>query len=332
MIRYTKFTGTCTLLLSLGLAACEKPGSEQDKNQPVTLQKMEFLLDWQPEPTYLGVYYARATGEYRKLGIDMAIVPSWGANQAVSAVSAGRYPIATASGGATVLAYNNGAEIVSLGVLYPRVPSVVYGLASQPVSRPKDLEGKRIGIYPGSITSNEFDAFVKSNGIDRNRLRIVSLSGADIPLLLANQVDAVLHYTEMSPVLVNQNPEIPEVAGRRTFELMLKDHGVGGYGLNIVTSRSAFQRDSTRLKQIAAATVNGYRSGCRNPEAAVTAFVSEFPDKDTAYVRESWSRVCQLLGTSIGAQDIRGWQETIDLYRQLDLLNVPVNPGQILPN
>jgi NitT/TauT family transport system substrate-binding protein len=331
MIRYAKFS-VCTLLLALGLTACERQGSEKDDNGPATLQKMEFLLDWQPEPTYLGVYYARATGEFRKLGIDMTIVPSWGANQAVSAVSAGRYPIATASGGATVLAYNNGAEIVSLGVLYPRVPTVVYGLASRSVSAPKDLEGKRIGIYPGSITSNEFDAFVRANGIDRNSLRIVSLSGADIPLLLANQVDAVLHYTEMSPVLVNQNPEVPEVDGRRTFELMLKDHGVGGYGLNIVTSRPAFQRDSTRLRQIAAATVNGYRSGCQNPEAAVAAFVREFPDKEPAYVRESWRRVCQLVGTNIGTQDVRGWQETIDLYRQLGLLNVPVTPGQILSN
>ena len=135
------------IALALISAGCRPPTSESKRLEP-----FEILLDWQAEPTYIGVYYAKHLGEYQKLGLDVKITQSWGANQAVTAVAAGRYRLSTASGGATVLGYNNGEHMVSLAVLYPAVPSVVYGLASTGIKQPRDLEGKRIGIYPGSIT------------------------------------------------------------------------------------------------------------------------------------------------------------------------------------
>lgn len=299
--------------------------------RPVAHEPFEILLDWQAEPTYLGVYYAKALGLYEKLGLDVTITQSWGANQAVSAVAAGKYPIATASGGATVLGYRGGAEIVSMAVIYPKVPTVVYGLAQSGIKTPKDLEGKRIGIYPGSITQNEFDAFVAVNGLDRQKLRIESLSGSDIPLLLAGKLDAVLHYTEMSPVLVEGNEAVPVVDGKRTFEIRLSDHGVGGYGLNIVTSRTRLRENPERLKAVSAAMVEGYARGCQDPATAISAFLKYFPEKDRGYVERSWGKVCSLLGERPGAQDLAGWGATIEVYRHLGLVGSEVRAKDLLP-
>ncbi len=309
-------------LSSLGLVTtgCRHPTAE---NKP--LESFDFLLDWQAEPTYLGVYYAKHLGEYQKLGLDVKIVQSWGATQAATAVASGRYKLSTASGGATVLGYNNGEHILSLAVLYPKVPSVVYGLASENVKSPKDLEGKKIGIYPGSITKNEFDAFVRANHLRTDKLDIVSLSGPDIPLLAAHKLDAVLHYTEMSPVAVETDSNIPGTPGRpKVFELRLSDYGVGGYGLNIITSREQYQSQPEKLQNIAAAAVKGYVAGCADRRAATEAYLVDFPDKRPDYVRASWDKVCSLLGPTPGAQTSEGWSATIDLYKSLGLLKEPV--------
>lgn len=323
--------GAC-LFLAVATASCERQrASDSGPTQPPkALQPLDILIDWQAEPTYLGIYYAKYKGYFAGAGYSAKITQSWGANQAVAAVASGKYMIGTASGGATVLGRNNGANVISLGVLYPRIPSVVYGLSSTGVHKPADLKGKRIGIYPGSITSNEFDAFLKLNGLKRTDVTIVSLSGADIPVLLAHKVDAVLHYTEMSPVQVETNPQIPGVGGSKTFELKLADYGVGGYGLNVIANQDAWRSQKAQLTALSSAIARGYKDGCAQRADAVKAFVAEFPDKDANYVKSSWDRVCDLVGTTPGAQNAQGWQETIDLYRSLGLLTVNVTPADIL--
>lgn len=316
-------------VMLLALSACDQsPNKAQDTGKP--LKPLEILLDWQAEPTYLGIYYAKHEGYFAKAGYSATITQSWGANEAVAGVASGKYMIGTASGGATVLGRNNSANVISLGVLYPRIPSVVYGLAMTGVHKPADLKGKRIGIYPGSITSNEFDAFLKLNGLQRSDVTIVSLSGPDIPLLLANKVDAVLHYTEMSPVQVETDAHIPGATGSKTFELKLADYGVGGYGLNIIAGEDAWHNQKAQLLALSSAITLGYKNGCTHRAEATAAFLKEFPAKDPNYVKSSWDRVCNLVGQNPGAQSAAGWQQTIDLYRSLGLLKVPVTPADIL--
>ena len=317
---------TCLLATGVSLstearAACATAG----------LKPYKVLIDWTNEPTYLGVYRAKFGCLFQKLGLDVTIDQSQGANQAVAAVAAGRYPVATASGGATVLARNNKAEIVSLGVLYPRISTVVYGLATTGVKAPADLVGKRIGIYPESINRNEFDAFVRVNRLNPQGFQIVSLSGSDVSALLSRSVDAALNYGEMSPMILATNPEAKEVDGKRIFQLPLADFGVSGYGLNVVTSRATLAANDTQVRAVANAIFEGYKEGCANQSAAVAEFAKEFPNKNATYVRDSWARACAIVGPAPGKQDAAGWQNTIDMYRSLGLLQAAVRPEEILP-
>jgi len=302
----------------------------QEAENAVPLEPLDILIDWQAEPTYLGIYFAKEQGYFLSGGYDVTITQSWGANQAVAAVANGKHIIGTASGGATILGRNNGANVNSLGVLYPKIPSVVYGLNSSGITVPEDLKGKRVGVYPSSITVNEFDAFLNLNEVQKNDVEIVSLSGGDIPYLLESKVDAVLHYTEMSPVLVETTMDIPTESSPKTFEMKLSDYGVEGYGLNIIANPQAYQDNPAKLIQIKDIIVKGYVEGCANDRKAVESFLELFPDKSPKYVEASWARVCTLLGNEPGTQNDEGWQKTIDLYKGLNLLSVEVSPSNIL--
>lgn len=308
--------------------------SGQQKSSPETtgssvppvdaMQPFEFLIDWQAEPTYLGVYFAKAQGNFERLGLNVEIVQSWGANAAASAVAAGKYKIATASGGATVIASSNGARLLSTAVIYQRLPTVIYGLAEQGINTPADLAGKKVGIYAQSITKNEFEAFLKINGVPTEDVETVSISGPDLPLILSGQADAVLNYFELSPTHL--------ALQKKTFQLSLDKHGVKGYGLNVITSPDTYESDPDLIDALTAAVLDGYRSGCADQPAAVRTFLEIFPEKDAKYVETSWGLVCDFIGEEIGRQTEEGWQTTIDLYESVGLLgDTPVAPADVLP-
>ncbi len=317
------------LALCCGAAICAtlgcgaSPPETETRPASEALEPFAFLIDWQAEPTYIGVYLARETGGFRRLGLDVEIVESSGADAAAAAVADGLYPIATASGGATITAVGRGAPLVSTAVLYQRLPTVVYGLAAQDVDAPSDLAGKRVGIYPDSTTRHEFAVLLSRADMGAEEVETLSIDGPDLPLIRSGEVDAAVNYVEMSPTELALQEE--------TFEVPLADHGVDAYGLNVIASRAVYESDRGRIEGLTAAIVEGYRSACADRPAAARVFLELFPDRGARYVDASLERVCALVGDDVGLQTAEGWQRTIDVYAAAGLLEGPVEPGDLLP-
>lgn len=303
--------------------ACGGPGAETEGETAPAIEPFRFLIDWQAEPTYIGVYLAREQGLFRRLGLDVEIVESSGADAAAAAVAAGRYPVATASGGATITAVAGGASLVSTAVVYQRLPTVVYGLAGQGVAAPSDLAGKRVGVYPDSTNSHEFLVFLSAAGMAAEDVETVPIDGPDLPLVLGGQVDAAVNYVEMSPTELALQEE--------TFQLALAEHGVDAYGLNVIASRAAWEDDPDLIEGLTAAVVEGYRIACADLPAAARTFLDLFPDRDSRYVDASLAEVCALVGDDVGVQTEDGWRTTIDVYAAAGLLETAVTPGDVLP-
>ncbi|MCY4508238.1 MAG: ABC transporter substrate-binding protein [Acidobacteria bacterium] len=314
----------CGAVIGATLGCGESAPETGSGSAPEALEPFALLIDWQAEPTYIGVYLARETGAFRRLGLDVEVVESSGADAAAAAVAEGRYPVATASGGATITAVARGASLVSTAVLYQQLPTVVYGLAAQGVEAPSDLTGKRVGIYPDSTTRHEFAVLLSNAGMGAEDVETVSIDGPDLPLVRSGEVDAAVNYVEMSPTELALQEE--------TFRLALADHGVDAYGLNVIASRAAHEEDRVLIEGLTAAIVEGYRNACADRPAAAGVFLELFPDRDAGYVEASLRRVCELVGDDAGLQTAEGWQSTIDVYAAAGLLEGPVAPGDVLPD
>ena len=312
----------CVAAIGMTLGCGESAPDTRPGPASEPLEPFAILIDWQAEPTYIGVYLARETGEFQRLGLDVEVVESSGADAAAAAVAEGRYPIATASGGATITAVGRGASLVSTAVLYQRLPTVVYGLAAQDVDAPADLAGKRVGIYPDSTTRHEFAVLLSNAGMRAADVETVSIDGPDLPLVRSGQVDAAVNYVEMSPTELALQEE--------TFQLSLADHGVDAYGLNVIASRAAYQEDRDMIEGLTAAVVEGYRAACADRPAAARVFLELFPARGARYVAASIERVCALVGDDIGLQTAEGWRATIDVYAAAGLLEGPVAPSDVL--
>ena len=297
------------------------------------LKPIKFIIDWSPEPTYIGLYYAIDIGEFENAGYLTTVLPIKGANRMIQAIGNGQHFVGISSGGATVL--GRGKEslpVKSLGVIYKDTSSVVYGIASKSMAKkPKDLEGMNVGLYHGSITNDEFEAFIEANNLDESKINKVALTHGEISLLLAGQLDAVLQYNELSPQRVDVREDIPEVDDERAWRLLLRDYGVKSYGVNLVTSDKALEEQGDELKKIAQAVYNGYEKACDNQSDAASKFVERFPATDKNYVVRSISIVCDQLIQPVGSQTEKGWQDTIDMFVGLGLLEKgAVKPQDVL--
>ena len=310
-------------LLISGLAGC---GPKQEAAAP---KKVAVLIDWVHEPTYLGVYYAVERGFFQKFGIVADIVEVQGANRAISAVANGQYLLSTASGGATALAFNQYQNVRSLGVIYPKVATTVYGIGTS-IRRPQDLVGKRVGIYPGSINNSEFAAFLKKNQIDAKSVEVVAISGSDVALLVEGKIDAAVNYRELSPVQLAL--ELERRGDKRgVFSLPLANYAELGYGLNLVSSTEALTKEASTVDAAARAIFLGYNEACRDQEDATQMFGARFKEFSAEYVRKSWSEVCNQIRFPVGGQTAAEWAQTIAVFRELDLLKAPVDTGDVLP-
>ena len=90
--------------VSILLAGCNQSNQERDaEDVGEDLKPLEFVIDWLPEPTYLGVYYAVDIGEFEKAGYLTTVRVIQGADKVASFVGRGIYLIGIASGAATVL-------------------------------------------------------------------------------------------------------------------------------------------------------------------------------------------------------------------------------------
>ena len=82
MVSMTRILFSVTLIAIL--LACLPFGCEKKEAKPApapsaakslgSLKPVEILIDWQAEPTYLGVYYAKSLGLYKDLGLDVTVV------------------------------------------------------------------------------------------------------------------------------------------------------------------------------------------------------------------------------------------------------------------
>jgi ABC-type nitrate/sulfonate/bicarbonate transport system substrate-binding protein len=156
---------------------------------PANLEKVKILLDWKSEPTYAGFYIAKEKGYFKQQGLDVEIVEGNGATTSAQVIgSTDTYLLGSCSGAATAIARSKGIPIKSLAVLYPNIPTVLYSLTENPILKPTDMIGKRIGLASGSINVDEYRGVVAANKIDRTKIKEVGV-GFDVAPLLTKKVD-----------------------------------------------------------------------------------------------------------------------------------------------
>src|SRR5437764_12813189 len=277
---------------ALGLAGC---GGGSAGPRRVTV-----ALDFTPNGVHAGIYTAVQKGFDRKHGVRLVIRQPSASTDSLKLLAAGRADLAIVDVHDLGLAAEKGANIVGVGELVDRPLASV--IAQAGVARPRDLEGRRVGVtgLPSDIAVLE--SMVNADGGNYSRVRTVTIGFSAVPDLIAKKVDAATAFWNAEGVTLKQR-------GVPVHVFRADDFGAPHYPeLVIATKRSTLDKDRDLIKRALAALGDGSDTARTDPTVALQPIVKA-SGADPSLIRAELAAVRPILapGVALNFSAIRAW-------------------------
>jgi NitT/TauT family transport system substrate-binding protein/putative hydroxymethylpyrimidine transport system substrate-binding protein len=257
------------VLLLAGLAGCGEGGAEPGAPKGATL-----TLDFTPNAVHTGIYAAKAEGFYGGAGVDLEIQQPGESTDAPKLLAAGRSDFAILDIHDLGIARERGLDLVGVMPIVHRALASVLSLYEGDVRRPRDLEGRTVGVT-GLLSDNAVvDAEVKADGGDPTKVKKVTIGFNAVPALAAKKVDAVTAFWNAEGVeLERMNVPI--------HEFIVDKYGAPKYPeLILATSRHLLESDPELVEAVVDATMRGYDFTWRQSTRALQDLLAANPALD----------------------------------------------------
>jgi ABC-type nitrate/sulfonate/bicarbonate transport system substrate-binding protein len=292
--------------------------------------KINLALPWIPEGEVAFMFAARKQGFWAKRGLEVSITRGFGSGEAAKSVGLKRHEFGQADFGAMVKASSAGLPLVSVAMVNHRSPVIILSLKGSGITRPKDLEGKRLGGAAAGAANNLWPAFARANNIDTTKVRIVSLQpGLNIQALINKDVDAVgTVYQSSVPYLLADN--IP-------YDIIFYSaHGLDIYSLTFITTADHLKNASNQVASFVEGAMEGLRFSYLNPQQALEDFVDSIPESGKTERDRNITMSSLLINTAEGlTEEVRrnglGWHDEAKLKRTLEISDTYLKLPNIPP-
>jgi ABC-type nitrate/sulfonate/bicarbonate transport system substrate-binding protein len=259
----------CTALVAAG---CSR-GSEDRPNQSATL-----VLDFQPNAVHAGIYLALERDYDDAEGVTLRAQAPSSSTDSVKLLLAGRAQFAILDIHDLALAREKGRDIVGVMAVVQRPLAAV--MAQPQIRRPRDLEGKRVGVTGLPSDDAVLSSIVRGDGGDPAKVHKVTIGFQAVAALLAHRVDAATAFWNAEGVALQARRP-----GIRQFKV--DDFGAPPYPeLVLCVSRQTLQDDRSLVAATVRALRRGYEEAIADPESAVEALVDLAGLKRTDTARE----------------------------------------------
>ncbi|MBU2561626.1 MAG: ABC transporter substrate-binding protein [Nanoarchaeota archaeon] len=166
----------------------------------------------------LPLYVAQENGYFDEQGIRVEPVILQSSNQLVDALVRGDIDIVVESSAVPVLIVETidpgKIKVFSASDITPETPfdSLIIPKGSQ-LSSLYDLEGKKIGVFPGSTATNLLKSFLKDKGVDVTEIEFIQIvPPTQLPALYAGTID-VLHSYEPTTTIALESGNAKKLYG-----------------------------------------------------------------------------------------------------------------------
>src|SRR3954454_3843244 len=221
-------------------------------------RRVTIALDFTPNGVHAGIYAAVQKGFDRKHGVRLVIRQPSASTDSLKLLAAGRADLAIVDIHDLGLAAEKGADIVGVGELVDRPLASVIAQAS--VARPRDLEGRRVGVTGLPPDIAVLKSMVNADGGSYARVKTVTIGFSAVPDLVAKKVDAATAFWNAEGVTLKQRA-VPV----RVFRA--DDFGAPHYPeLVIATKRSTLDKDIGMVRRALAALGDGTNAARVDPK------------------------------------------------------------------
>ena len=229
---------------------------------------IKFQLDWRFEGPAALFLASQAKGYYKAAGLDVTIDAGNGSGGTVTRVASGTYDMGFADMAALMEFHANNPDApnkpVAVMMVYNNTPAAVLALKKSGISKPSDLNGKKLGAPGFDAGRKAFPIFAKANGISG-----ITWTSMDPPLretmLVRGDIDAITGFSFTS--LLNL-----EARGIKTEDIVVLPYpayGVKLYGNVIITTPKMLKENPAAVKAFLLAFLKGAKEVMANPDPAI---------------------------------------------------------------
>lgn len=245
-----------------GLAAAHLPRMAQAAEQ------LAFQLSWLHSVQFAGSYIALHNGWWRDAGLQVSLLQG-GPNAPVEPpVVAGTAILGISAADYAAAAVQQGAPFRIIGVAMQKNPFVIASLPENPVSKPADLVGKRIGM--AIANTPVLQALCRLNDVDFNAVQVVPTQYSAQPLI-AGEVDCLLCWDTDLPVAM-------AVQGIQAQTMLMADHGYAVHSQTYIATTDSLANRRDALVALMRAEARGWDACRADSDAAAALTVTMFPD------------------------------------------------------
>jgi putative hydroxymethylpyrimidine transport system substrate-binding protein len=266
------------------LAGCGG-GDSGDKPEPGTI-----ALDFQPNAVHAGIY-----------ATDLKIRVPAASTDSLKLLAAGRADMSVVDIHDLGLAREAGSDVVGVGALVQRPLAAVIARAGE-VRRPRDLEGKRVGVTGLPSDEAVLHAIMENDGGDYDQVKKVTIGFSAVPSLIAGKVDAVVAFWNAEGVALR-------LRGVRTREFRVDDYGAPRYPeLVLAVTRQTLRKKGELVDTMLEAIERGTFRALDNRDATVDELV-DASGADEPLVRAQLAAVQRALlpPVNLDPEALDGW-------------------------
>jgi NitT/TauT family transport system substrate-binding protein len=265
--------------LSVGLAAVALLWAADANAQQMTAVTQ---LGWLRIGEYAPILMAEAKGFFKEEGIDHKTVDGGPGKNPIPLVAVGQAQFGLATNGMMVVTARlakDPVDVVAIGTLFQQSPSAYLSIAAPdaPPPRPKDMEGKTVGVQAGSDFM--FHAFTKKNGVDESKVKLVQVNATVEPLMVG-KIDFFSGWVVNQTYQIEQEsakPDAPPTVKGKTWKAMrFAEYGIPAYTDVIFTSSDLLKKNPELVRRYLKAVAKGLQYVIDHPDESAE-LLAKFP-------------------------------------------------------
>jgi NitT/TauT family transport system substrate-binding protein/putative hydroxymethylpyrimidine transport system substrate-binding protein len=258
-------------LLLAGLAGCGGGDAEPGAPSGATL-----VLDFIPNAAHAGIYAAQHEGYYRDAGLKLTIRQPGESTDAPKLLAAGRTDFAILDIHDLGIARERGLDVVGVMPIVQRPLAAVIADRRSGVQRPRQLEGKEVGVTGLPSDEAVVDSEIAADGGDPEKAKRVTIGFNAVSSLAAGKVAAATGFWNAEGVELRRRG-VPV----RIFKV--DEYGAPPYPeLVLVASRQTVREHPQLVREMVEATRRGYAFAVANPRRALADLLAEVPSLERA--------------------------------------------------
>jgi NitT/TauT family transport system substrate-binding protein len=286
-VRIAEATARCFRVVAVVLIGLAPVGASAEQSS-VTTQ-----LGWLRIGEYAPILVAEAKGFFKDEGIDHKTLDGGPGKNPIPIVAVGQAQFGVTSNGMYIVSARlakDPVDVVAVGSLFQQSPTAYLsiGAPDAPAPKPKDLEGKTLGVQAGAEFT--FHAFARKNGVDEAKVKLVTVQGTAEPLMVG-QIDFFLGWVVNQTYQIEQEaakPDAPETVKGKTWKSMrFADFGMPTYSDVIFVSADTLKKNPELVRSYLKAVQRGMQFVIDHPDESAE-ILAKFPGQIEDEKKLTW--------------------------------------------